>query len=162
MCLGRLLPLLQTGLISLGDKRLLEGRILRPPDSMNLADSTEPLLAGRHLIQPQCVSNTLTVSVQTPITAVSMWGNVNYFYICLSWRWLSDNFHASYSFFPWVFCKPTGTPKLDASDWFFCGLSLLQTSGLLPREEARLSGYALSLSWLNFIILLVEQPQQLC
>lgn len=70
MCLGRLLPLLQTGLISYGDKRLLEGRILRPPDNMNLADSTVPLLTGRHLIHPQCVSNTLTVSVQTPITAV--------------------------------------------------------------------------------------------
>lgn len=70
MCLGRLFPLLQNGLISLGDKRLLKGRILRPPDNMNLADSTEPLLTGRRLIQPQCVSNTLTVSVQTPITAV--------------------------------------------------------------------------------------------
>lgn len=131
MCLGRL----QTGLIGLGDERLLEGRILRPPGSLNLGDSAVPLRTRRPLIQPPSVSkhfNSLSKH-QSQLSKCEA-ASIIFTFVLAGGDSLTISMSAIlYFFFPRVFCKPTGPSKLDASAWFFCGLSLLQTSGLVPR-----------------------------
>lgn len=64
---------------------------------------------------------------QTPVIAVFQPGSVNYFHVCLNWlrlpQTVSMSGRGAILFSLSVFCEPCRAPKLDASDWFYCGLS---------------------------------------
>ncbi len=170
---GDVLPFLKWGSANwLGElKALSTRRGWIPPDSTDRADTIASLLTGRYDRQPQCHSNTFTVAVQTSIMAVQWRGNANYFHVCFNWLWLpTDSFHVgpgNYSPFP-VFCEPSRAPKLDASVWFYCGLSSclgivadVRPSSPCSTRMRRFFWRILFFFCFSFIIILVEQPQQL-
>lgn len=98
-------------------------------------------LTGSRGLQHQRRSGTFTAAAQTLILAVQQRGEVNYFHLRCNWLRLSysNGFHVrlgSHSCFPpLVFGEPCTAPKLDAADWFYCGLS--SPFGIVAEPKAR-------------------------
>lgn len=98
-------------------------------------------LTGSHSLQHQRRSGTFTAAAHTLILAVQRRGEVYYFHRRCNWLRLSSSngFHVrpgSHSCFPPLeFGELCTAPKLDAADWFYCGLS--SPFGIVAEPKAR-------------------------